>query len=77
MLRGWCNFYRHAWGAKHVFSAIDHYVWWTIFRWLKKKHRAPRPRRDRATTLTNGLGHAALICQPWSFGRISTFRGGS
>jgi group II intron reverse transcriptase/maturase len=38
MLRGWCNFYRHAWGAKHVFSALDHYVWWTILRWLKKKH---------------------------------------
>jgi hypothetical protein len=36
-LRGWCNFY-HAWGAKHVFSAVDHYVWWTIYRWLRKKH---------------------------------------
>jgi group II intron reverse transcriptase/maturase len=42
VLRGWGNFYRHAWGAKHVFDSLDHYVWWTIFRWLKKKHeRAP------------------------------------
>lgn len=39
MLRGWANFYRHAWGAKKVFSFLDHYVWWTIARWLKKKHR--------------------------------------
>lgn len=23
----WGNFYRHAWGAKRVFTAIDHYVW--------------------------------------------------
>ncbi len=38
MLRGWCSFYRHAWGAKRVFSALDHYVWWTIYRWLRKKH---------------------------------------
>jgi RNA-directed DNA polymerase len=38
MLRGWSNFYRHAWGAKHVLSGIDHYVWWTILRWLRKKH---------------------------------------
>lgn len=38
LLRGWANFYRHAWGAKHVFNAIDNYVWWTIFRWLQKKH---------------------------------------
>jgi RNA-directed DNA polymerase len=44
-LRGWGNFYRHAWGAKKVFSAIDHYVWWTILRWLKKKHpRLPMKR---------------------------------
>jgi len=45
MLRGWCNFYRHAWGAKHVFAAIDHYVWWTIFRWLRKKHPRNSMRR--------------------------------
>lgn len=38
VLRGWCYFYRHAWGAKHVFSALDHYVWWTTLRWLRKKH---------------------------------------
>lgn len=38
MLRGWCSFYRHAWGAKRIFNALDNYVWWTICRWLKKKH---------------------------------------
>ncbi|MCP4006752.1 MAG: group II intron reverse transcriptase/maturase, partial [bacterium] len=38
MLRGWSAFYRYAWGAKRVFARLDHYVWWTIFRWLKKKH---------------------------------------
>src|SRR5262249_44053665 len=38
LLRGWCNFYRHAWGAKRVFYSLDHYAWWTIFRWLRKKH---------------------------------------
>jgi len=37
-LRGFCNFYRHAWGAKRVFTALDHYLWWTIYRWVKKKH---------------------------------------
>jgi group II intron reverse transcriptase/maturase len=38
VLRGWANFYRHAWGAKQVFSAIDNYVWWSLYRWLRKKH---------------------------------------
>jgi RNA-directed DNA polymerase len=37
-LRGWSNFYRHAWGAKRVFGALDSHVWWAIRRWLKKKH---------------------------------------
>jgi RNA-directed DNA polymerase len=39
MLRGWANFYRHAWGASKVFTFLDHYIWWTIARWLRKKHR--------------------------------------
>ena len=45
VLRGWANFYKHAWGAKHVFTGIDHYVWWTIRRWLRKKH-PDSPMRD-------------------------------
>lgn len=39
MLRGWGNYYRHAWGAKRVLNAIDYYVWSLILRWLCKKHR--------------------------------------
>jgi len=38
VLRGWGNFYRHAWGAKRVFGFTDHCVWWAIYRWLRKKH---------------------------------------
>ena len=37
ILRGWGNFYRHAWGAKRVFTGIDNYLWSTIKRWLQKK----------------------------------------
>jgi RNA-directed DNA polymerase len=39
LLRGWCAFYRHAWGAKRVFCSLDYYAWWTVFRWLRKKHQ--------------------------------------
>lgn len=39
LLRGWSHFYCHAWGAKQVFASLDHYVWWTVLRWLRKKHR--------------------------------------
>ena len=43
--RAWGNFYRHAWGAKRVFARLDTYVWWTIFRWLKKRHPQTALRR--------------------------------
>ncbi len=39
LLRGWSAFYRHAWGAKRVQCSLDHYAWWTVFRWLRKKHQ--------------------------------------
>jgi RNA-directed DNA polymerase len=38
VIRGWANFYRHAWSAKRVFRYTDHYVWWAIHRWIRKKH---------------------------------------
>lgn len=47
LLRGWGNFYRHAWGAKRIFTALDHYVWWTIYRWLRKKHRGAKMKQLR------------------------------
>jgi RNA-directed DNA polymerase len=39
LLRGWSAFYCHAWGAKRVFCSMDYYAWWTVFRWLRKKHQ--------------------------------------
>jgi RNA-directed DNA polymerase len=38
VLRGFCSFYCHAWGAKRVFGALEHYLWWSIYRWVRKKH---------------------------------------
>jgi group II intron reverse transcriptase/maturase len=61
MLRGWCNFYRHAWLASRVFSKLDHYVWWTIFRWLRKKHE-----RVRAKALMRQYGQRRRPGGPFS-----------
>jgi group II intron reverse transcriptase/maturase len=44
LLLGWASFYRHAWGAKRVFAFTDNHVWWTILRWLHKKHPETRMR---------------------------------
>jgi hypothetical protein len=43
LLLGWGRFYQHCYGAKTVFSRIDHYVWDWIRRWLRKKFpKTPR-----------------------------------
>lgn len=44
LLIGWGNFYRHCYGAKAVFSRLDHYVWDRLWRWLRKKY-PDTPRR--------------------------------
>ena len=38
ILMGWGRYFQHCYGAKSVFTRIDHYVWDRIWRWLKKKH---------------------------------------
>jgi len=48
LLRGWSAFYRHAWGAKRVFCSLDYYTWWTVFRWLRKKHQHTSVKRLKA-----------------------------
>jgi len=48
ILRGWSAFYRHAWGAKRVFSSLDYYAWWTVFHWLRKKHQGVSVKRLKA-----------------------------
>jgi RNA-directed DNA polymerase len=37
VLRGWTNYHRHA-ASKRTFNYLDHYLWWRIVRWLRKKH---------------------------------------
>jgi RNA-directed DNA polymerase len=48
LLRGWSAFYRHAWGAKRVFCSLDYYAWWSVYRWLRKKHQHAAAKTLRA-----------------------------
>jgi hypothetical protein len=74
MLRGWSYFYRHAWGAKYVFSSIDHYVWWTILRWLKKKHPEARMKELCARYGQRKPGRRSL---QWRDGSVVPFEAAS
>ena len=37
ILRGFTNYHRHA-ASKRCFSYLDHYLWWRMMLWLRKKH---------------------------------------
>lgn len=71
MLRGWGFFYRHAWGAKRVFASIDHYVWHTIYRWLRKKHSRVAVREIYARY---GLRRPRLRSKNWGAEGFYLFR---
>ncbi len=37
VLRGWAIYFRYA-ASKRTFAYVDHFTWWRIARWLRKKH---------------------------------------
>lgn len=37
VLRGWCNYFRHGVSSR-TFSYVDHFTWWRIVHWLRKRH---------------------------------------
>jgi RNA-directed DNA polymerase len=36
--RGWAGYHRHG-VSKRVFNAVDHYAWWRLTHWIRRKHR--------------------------------------
>ena len=37
VLRGWCSYFRHG-VSKSTFGYLDHFAWWRIVGWLRKRH---------------------------------------
>jgi hypothetical protein len=37
VLRGRCNYFKHG-VSKRTFSYVDHFAWWRIVGWLRKRH---------------------------------------
>jgi RNA-directed DNA polymerase len=37
VLRGWCNYFRHGVSSR-TFGYVDHFAWWRIVSWLRKRH---------------------------------------
>ena len=36
-LRGWCNYFRHGVSSR-TFGYVDHFAWWRVVGWLRKRH---------------------------------------
>jgi len=49
-LRGWTNYHRHA-ASKRCFEYLDHYLWWRLVLWLRKKHKRLTWETDQAAVL--------------------------
>ena len=37
VLRGWCSYFQHG-VCKRIFCYLDHFAFWRIVRWLRKRH---------------------------------------
>ena len=37
VLRGWCNYFRHG-VSSATFGYLDHFAWWRVVGWLRKRH---------------------------------------
>lgn len=37
-MRGWCGYFRHG-VSSATFAYLSHYLWQTVWRWLRRKHR--------------------------------------
>lgn len=38
VLRGWSTYFRYD-ASKKTLAYLDHYTWWRVMRWLRKKHK--------------------------------------
>ncbi|MDE0290115.1 MAG: RNA-directed DNA polymerase, partial [bacterium] len=38
VLRGWCNNWLRHGVSKRTFGYLDHYAFWRVVNWLKKRH---------------------------------------
>lgn len=52
ILRGWTGYFRHA-ASKRTFAYLDHFTWWRVARWLRKKLKQPSWKRLRRRELKN------------------------
>jgi RNA-directed DNA polymerase len=61
VIRGWCNYYRHA-VAKRTFCVLDDHMWRITYKWAKRRH--PNKTRHWVVNRYYGVdrGHGWVLC---------------
>jgi RNA-directed DNA polymerase len=62
VIRGWCNYYRHA-VSKRTFCVLDDHVWRITYKWAKRRH--PNKTRRWVVNRYYGVdrGHGWVLCE--------------
>jgi len=60
-IRGWANYYRNS-AASRAFVYVDHRIFWTLWRWARRKHqnkgaRWTRKKYYRSNSFNNSIFH--------------------
>jgi RNA-directed DNA polymerase len=56
VLRGWCNYFRHG-VSSATFHYLDHFAWWRVTGWLRKRHPRITWKALQRRFLTASPGH--------------------
>nr|WP_245547511.1 group II intron maturase-specific domain-containing protein [Nocardia brevicatena] len=40
VLRGWCGYFQHRVSTR-TFGYLDHYAWWKVVDWMRRRHHGP------------------------------------
>ena len=56
VLRGWCTYFRHG-VSSATFHYLDHFAWWRVTGWLRKRHPGITWKRLFQRFLTARPGH--------------------
>jgi RNA-directed DNA polymerase len=79
LIRGWANYYRNG-AAKRTFQRLDYYVFWQLWRWVKRRHpdkSAAWKHRKYFSTADNGLFSVRLTKEPNESQTLTLYRAAS
>ena len=52
-LRGWCHYFKHG-SSSGTFGYLNHYTWWRVARWIRKRHARLSWKELRRKVFTDG-----------------------